>query len=162
MNADAFRHFYDYHINQNRFIWDTYIVPLTQEQFIQPIGYSIGSIKNHIVHLMSVDNAWFCGLRGEEPSEWLNADDFVDKKAIRDYWDKVEQKMRDYLAGLRDDMLFTKPFPAGEDENLIVWQVLIHVVNHGTDHRAQLLRALHDVGAKTGPQDYIFYVYDHP
>lgn len=162
MNADAFRHFYDYHINQNRFIWDTYIATLPQDQFIQPIGYSIGSIRNHVVHLMGVDDTWFSGLRGEELPEWLNADDFIDKQAIRDYWDKVEQKMRDYLAGLRDDMLFTKPFPAGEDENLMVWQVLIHVVNHGTDHRAQLLRALHDVGVKTGPQDYIFYVYDHP
>jgi len=36
------------------------------------------------------------------------------------------------------------------------------LINHGTDHRVQLLRLLNDLGAKTGPQDYIFYVYDHP
>lgn len=70
--------------------------------------------------------------------------------------------MREYLAMLTDAMLFTNPFPDGEDENLILWQVLLHVVNHATDHRAQLLRILHDLGVKTGPQDYIFYVYDHP
>ncbi len=70
--------------------------------------------------------------------------------------------MRAYLTGLRDEMLFTKPFPPGEDEVLVVWQVLIHVVNHGTDHRAQILRLLNDLGFTTGPQDYIFYAYDHP
>jgi len=37
---------------------------------------------------------------------------------------------------------------------------LLHVVNHGTDHRAQLLRLLNDLGRKTESQDYIFYVYE--
>jgi uncharacterized damage-inducible protein DinB len=71
--------------------------------------------------------------------------------------------MRDYLTQLRDDMLFDKPIKEPEeDQVLIVWQVLLHVVNHGTDHRAQLLRQLNDLGVKTISQDYIFYVYDHP
>ena len=48
-----------------------------------------------------------------------------------------------------------------EDRALIVWQVLLHVVNHGTDHRAQLLRRLNDLGVETTSQDYIFYVYAH-
>ena len=69
--------------------------------------------------------------------------------------------MRAYLADLRDDALFEKPLE-GEDEHLIVWQVLLHVVNHGTDHRAQILRMISDFGIKTVSQDYIFYVYDHP
>jgi uncharacterized damage-inducible protein DinB len=162
MNADAFRHFYNYHFAENRNLWDTYIMPLPQEQFVQPLEYSIGSVRNQIVHLMSVDNVWFIDLRAEENTGYFNPDDFDDRAAIRNQWDNVEQKMRDYLAQLRDAMLFDKPFPPGEDENLILWQVLLHVVNHGTDHRAQLLRQLHDLGVKTTAQDYIFYVYDNP
>jgi uncharacterized damage-inducible protein DinB len=70
--------------------------------------------------------------------------------------------MRDYLADLGDDMLFDKPIEEPEEDKvLIVWQVLLHVVNHGTDHRAQLLRLLNDLGVKTTSQDYIFYVYDN-
>jgi uncharacterized damage-inducible protein DinB len=42
------------------------------------------------------------------------------------------------------------------------WQVLLHVANHGTDHRAQLLRLLNDLGVRTVAQDDIFYAYDHP
>ena len=48
-----------------------------------------------------------------------------------------------------------------EDKDLIAWQALIHVVNHGADHRAQILRLLGDLGVRTGPQDYAYYVYDH-
>ena len=63
------------------------------------------------------------------------------------FCDRVEQSMRNYLAELRDAMLFEKPIiEPEEDKDLIVWQVLLHVVNHGTDHRAQVLRILNDLG----------------
>jgi uncharacterized damage-inducible protein DinB len=162
MNADAFRHFYEYHFTENRNIWDQYVTPLSQEQFTQDVGYSHGSVRNQIVHLMSVDDTWFSPLRGAELPETLDPAQFEDRQTIRAHWDRVERQMRDYLAGLRDDMLFTRPFAEGEDKDLILWQVLLHVVNHGTDHRAQLLRLLNDLGVKTVSQDYIFFVYEHP
>jgi uncharacterized damage-inducible protein DinB len=43
----------------------------------------------------------------------------------------------------------------------MLWQVLLHVGNHGTDHRAQLLRVLNDLRVKTVYQDYIFYAYEN-
>ncbi len=162
MNAAAFRHFYGYHFFQNREIWDQYVVALSQEQFTREVGYSHGSVRNQLVHLMSADNTWFCELRGVEIPDNFDPAAFDDRALLRARWDEVEQMQRDYLAQLRDDLLFAKPFPAGEDQDLIVWQVLIHAVNHGTDHRAQLLRQLNDMGVKTQWQDYIFYVYDHP
>ena len=161
MNADAFRHFYDYHFAENRKIWDEYIVPLSQEQFTQDVGYSHGSVRNQIVHLINTDDAWFSPLRGVDFPESLDPAEIEDRATIRLHWDAVEQNIRAYLATLRDDMLFEKPFPEGEDQDLILWQVLLHVVNHGTDHRAQILRLLNDLGVKTTYQDYIFYVYDH-
>ena len=33
MNADAFRHFYEYHFAENRMIWERYIAQLSDEQF---------------------------------------------------------------------------------------------------------------------------------
>lgn len=163
MNANAFRHFFEYHFSENRKLWDLYIVPLTLEKFMKNIDYSQGSVRDQIVHLMDVDEAWFCELQGVEPSESLTSVNFDDRRIIRDHWDRIEIVMRDYLTGLQDDMLFDKPIKEPEeDKELIVWQVLLHVANHGTDHRAQLLRVLNDMGAKTSSQDYIFYVYDNP
>lgn len=161
MNADAFRHFYDYHFAENRAMWDTHIMALSQEQFIERIDYSVGSIRNQVVHLMSVDDTWFSGLRGLEIPDTLDPMHFHDRAKIRAHWDGVEDGMRVYLAALRDDMLLDKPLQ-DEDKDLVVWQVLLHVVNHATDHRAQMLRSLHGFGLKTSSQDYIFYVYDHP
>ena len=163
MNASAFRHFYDYHFTENRTIWDRYITQLSYEQFTQPVSYSLGSVRDQIVHLMSVEEIWFSELRGVEPAEPFPPATDDDRANIRTHWDRIEQSVRAYLAALPDDRLFAKPIQEPEeDRNLIVWQVLLHVVNHGTDHRAQLLRLLNDLGVKTVSQDYIFYVYDNP
>ena len=163
MNANAFRHFYEYHFAQNRKIWDRYVTQLPLEQFTQAAAYSHGSVRDQIVHLISCDDTWFSELRGVEPAEPVPPTQADDRQSIREHWDEVEQRMRDYLAELLDEMLFEKPIvDPEEDKDLIVWQVLLHVVNHGTDHRAQLLRQLNDLGVNTEYQDYIFYVYEHP
>jgi uncharacterized damage-inducible protein DinB len=163
MNADAFRRLYGYHFAENRKLWDRYVTQLSPEQFTQAMGYSYGSVRDQILHLIEVDDIWFSELRGVAPAEPLPSANGDDRPIIRARWDNVEQSMREYLSQLRDDMLFDKPIAEpDEDRDLIVWQVLLHVVNHGTDHRAQLLRMLNDLGMETMSQDYIFYVYDHP
>jgi uncharacterized damage-inducible protein DinB len=135
---------------------------LTHEQFTKPVDYSRGSVREQVIHLIDAEDVWFSELQGVEPSEPIPPADSDDRAGIRVHWDRVEQKIREYLAGLQDEMLFTKPIKdPEEDKDLIVWQVLLHVVNHGTDHRAQLLRLLNDLGVKTTSQDYIFYVYEN-
>ena len=162
MNADAFRHFYAYHFAENRKIWEAYVMPLSYAEFTQDVAYSAGSVRNQILHLMRADDDWFSELRGVKPFTPLDPASEDDRQIIRARWDNIEQNMRGYLTALRDDMLLTKPWTEGEDKDLFLWQVLLHVVNHGTDHRAQLLRALNDMGVKTTSQDYIFYCYEHP
>ena len=161
MNADAFRHLYDYHFSENRKLWQSYISNLTQHQFTLPYAYSTGSLRDHIVHLTQVDNIWFSELMSltEPLIPFMVESD--DKASIRQQWDAVEAMMRKYLAGLQDEMLFAQPIILEEDKDLRVWQVLLHVVNHGTDHRAQVRSLLNNLGVITGPQDYIFYAYEN-
>ena len=162
MNADAFRHLFAYHFGENRKMWDEYVGALSDQQFTQDVKYSHGSVRDQVVHLMNVDDAWFSQLRGVEIADSPDRAAPGDREVIRAVWDGVERSMREYLSGLRDDMLLGKPFVEGEDKDLILWQVLVQVVNHGTDHRAQILRLLSDLGVKTVSQDYIFFAYDNP
>lgn len=159
MNADGFRQLYDYHFSENRKLWDTCVMALLPEQFTQESVYSVGSIRNQLVHLMSCDDYWFSGLRGLDMPDMMDPDGFADRESVRVRWDAIEQNMRTYLAALTDDMLEQHPFPGGGDSHLIVWQILLHITHHGVDHRAQMLRLMNDLGVQTGPQDYIFYLF---
>ena len=154
MNADAFRHLYAYHFAANRKIWDSGVTRLSDVAFTRDGSYSHGSVRDQVLHLMGVDDAWFSEVRDEPMLEPLDDAGRSDRRLIRARWDEVEGRMRDYLASLRDDMLAQRPVPEGEDAGLRLWQILIHVVNHGTDHRAQLLRQLNDLGVDTESQGY--------
>ncbi len=79
MDANAFRHFYDYHFAENRKMWDSYITSLSYEQFTQSVGYSHGPVRSQIVHLMNVDDLWFSGFRGVENPELYHPADFDDR-----------------------------------------------------------------------------------
>ena len=158
MNADMLRHFYAYHFAMNRHVWDNYITPLSMAAFTHEFDYSLGSVRDQIFHLIEVDDGWFTGLLGQDFQDPPDQDSFTDLDSIRAYWDEIEQKLHGYLENLTDDDLLAQPL-SGEDEGLYVWQVLLHVVNHCTDHRAQLLRLLNDLGVDTLSQDYMFYIY---
>jgi uncharacterized damage-inducible protein DinB len=160
MNADRFRRYYDYHFSLNRKLWDECIVPLTDEQFTRKVEYSVGSARNQVVHMMNIDDRWFSGLRGEPVPDFVNFEDYPDRVQIRQKFDTVEVRMRDYLKELNDEDLSSQPFMSDNDPTEL-WQILLHVANHGTDHRAQLLRILSELGVKTFPQDYIIYVWEH-
>ena len=157
MTIQLIRDFFEYHFTINRKIWDECITKLTSEQLLQDVDYGVGSIRNQVVHMMSVDDAWFHDVIGKEFVAHMDPEDYPTQAIIRERWDEVEQKMRSALATL-DDELLTQPFP-GSDGEFTYAQALLHVVNHGTDHRAQLLKMLNEHGIATFPQDYIFYIF---
>lgn len=161
MSVEIFRHYFAYHFAENRALWDTHIVHLSHASFTQPSRYSRGSIQKQILHLIEVEEVWLAGLRGVEFPPPLDPHAFNDYTVIRKYWDTVETNTQQYLDSLSEYILHTQPLE-DEDKELRVWQVLLQVVSHGTDHRAQILRALNDMGHKTQSQDYIFYAYAHP
>jgi len=161
MNVKIFRHFYDYHFSENRTILELCASQLTLQQFIQPAGYSYGSVRGQLVHLMQVDQAWFSDLRGAAIPGEHSLEAYADLGVLRADWTSIEQEMRSYLSALTDEVLMSQPLQ-GEDKDLYVWQVLLQVANHGTDHRAQVLRLLSDLGVPTSSQDYIFFAYDNP
>ncbi|MFN2190268.1 MAG: DinB family protein, partial [Candidatus Promineifilaceae bacterium] len=144
MKAEDFRKLYDYHFALNRKIWDRCIDGLTKEQFKQKMDYSTGSIRNQTVHILNIDDRWFSGLRGQEIPGFINPVHLPSKERVRAKWDEVEANMKEYLDTLRDEDIH-QPFEMGME----VWQVLFHVLNHGTDHRAQLLAMLNQLGVET-------------
>lgn len=155
MNADGFRQLYAYHFALNRKVWDEYIMPLSDAAFVQDIAYSQGSIRNHMVHMLGADQRWFAGLSGQDVPDFPEPAAYADRTSVRAAWDTVEQMMRDYLAALKDEHL-----PRLFTQGLSVWQVLFHVLNHGTDHRAQVLAMLNQHhGVATGPQDYALFIF---
>ncbi len=109
------------------------------------------------------DSRWLARVQGEPPPAHLVGGDFPTRAAVRVYWDVVEARVRGYSDTMDDAALqcvhhFDMPHRGGS-RTASVWQILAHVVNHGTDHRAQVLALLHHFGAPTLEQDFILYLW---
>jgi uncharacterized damage-inducible protein DinB len=147
------RQLYDYHFTLNHRLWTHSVMSLTDEQYLRPAEYSVGSMRNQMVHMMNIEDRWFSGLRGVEIPWVIDVESFDSREKLRIAWDQVEANIQAYLGQLSDHDLtsvYEEPFQ--------IWQILMHVINHGTDHRAQVFSLLHSLGAPTFPQDYAFVV----
>jgi len=154
--AELARTMVEYNDALHRQIWKS-IYQLTDDLFTASIEYSHGSIRNHMVHLAAVDGRWTRGLKGLPDARSFNphADDYPTSSSVFALWEPIAREFYELVMGMDDDRL--QQIPPGMDEPC--WQVILHVVNHGTDHRAQVLRVLHDFGAPTFDQDLIIHLW---
>jgi uncharacterized damage-inducible protein DinB len=162
MNPEAIRLLFEYHYWATERVWDC-IMTLTDAQFVAPIDYSLGPIRNHIVHLMSTTQRWVKRLQGADIPAHLAFDDYPTRAEAKVMWDVLKVATLDYIQSLDQaqlDEIVAWELPA---RNIRAhnprWEILLHVANHATDHRAQILAMLHtQFRARTVEQDMIFYL----
>jgi len=153
---DYFREIYQYNYCAHRQVWRC-IETLSEEQFNQPLDYSIGAIHIQCVHTLAVESWWFHFLATGE-LRFLELDELPDRRSIRARWDAVEAEVMDYIERLTPAELEREVHPdfwVADDPPIRVWEAMVQVANHSTDHRAQTLAGLHRLGAPTVQQDFL-------
>lgn len=158
IDAAHFRMLWDYNQWAHQRVWNC-VQALTEDQFTQEINYSLGSIRNQLVHVMSADRGWFSVATTKARTGTLELQDFTTMAGVRSAWDDVHESVRAYLETATGDQL-GEVLDAGDDRALFRWEIFAHMVNHGTDHRAQILWMLHQLGVETIAQDMIGYLLD--
>lgn len=139
-------------------LWDC-VARVSEVDFTRPVPYSMGSIHEQVVHVMWAEALWLGRIQNTGRVDY-RPDDFVTREAVMTQWQQVQADWMAYLQKLTEAELGREILVKrlnGEEYIHTVGQILIHVVNHGTDHRAQILRIIHDFGGKTFEQDMIFY-----
>lgn len=138
---------------------------LTDEQFVQELGYSRGSIRHQTVHLMSATQRWIIRLRQEPMQPHLAYEDFDTRAAAKSKWDELRAETMAYINSLSEAELETViawELPARQmSGEHACWKILLHAANHATDHRAQILAMLNQhFGIETPEQDMLFYLLE--
>ncbi|MDE2952031.1 MAG: DinB family protein [Chloroflexota bacterium] len=130
------------------------------EQLTAPKEFGWGSLRGTLVHLMEAEYAWRILLKTSEHVEWLQPEDFADVSAIRARWAEERAAFWDYLNSLSDDDLAgTVSYEGGGImRQRVLWHCLAHVVNHGTQHRAECAALLTGFGHSPGNVDFTVFL----
>lgn len=145
-----------------RFVWDYYYWAtwrllaaaegLSDEEFTapRPGGHSL---QHLFVHTMSAERGWRTGFQTGERPPRLALEDFPNLASVVERWRAEEALTKEFVASL-DDAGLDRPFIEG----LPLWQFLLHVANHGTQHRSEAALILTELGRSPGDLDLSFFM----
>jgi uncharacterized damage-inducible protein DinB len=160
MNISDIQLLYDYNYWANQLMLTT-AAELSPEQLTQRTGFPWDTLQGTLVHMLDVENMWRNLLIHQRVlPRLIETEEFPTLDSIMTAWKQDEAEMRAYLDSLQDsDMenIIRYDVEEGQRER-VLWHCLVHVVNHGTQHRSECAQMLTSFGHSPGGIDLSLYL----
>lgn len=120
-----------------------------------------GSILHTLAHMAISEWMWVERCKGKSPTRLPKPEDFNSLQELLDWWQVVHEMTIDYLNTLDDpdlDRQVTYTGPDGKTRTRRIWHMLLQVVNHQTEHRAQIGTMLGQMGIEVPQTDLVVYL----
>ncbi|HSB01828.1 MAG TPA: DinB family protein [Anaerolineales bacterium] len=160
MNKQDILTLYKYNQWANAKILDA-AVQVTQEQYLASASFPHGGLGSTLVHVMFAEWIWRQRWTGVSPTVRLKPEDFPTVEALRARWAEEEKQLMDFVERLTDERLddtIEYKNTSGKPFTRILWHMMAHVVNHGTQHRAEAAALLTGFGHSPGDIDLIYFL----
>ena len=160
MNKQDIQLLYKYNSWANSRILDA-AENLTEEQFLAPASYPHGGLRGTLTHILFAEWLWRLRWQGESPTVRMKPEDFVTFNSLCVRWVQEEKLLMDFVDGLKEEKLdntFNYYTTEGEPLQRILWQAMMHVVNHGTQHRSEAAAMLTELGYSPGDIDLMLFL----
>jgi len=134
---------------------------VSPEQYTAPAPVPMGSLRGTLVHTLAAEVAWRRRWQGDSPAALLNEEDLPTFAALRSRWTQEAQALRDFIVALSDDTLartIRYKTTQGQPVENVLWHLMAHVVNHGTQHRSEAAMLLTGDGRSPGNLDLIVFL----
>ncbi len=132
---------------------------LSAEELTHDFKTADHSIVGTLAHIFAADRVWIGRLHKAPPAVFISDAD-RSLPALHEQWPRVHAAWLQWACELTDESAqanFTYQDLKGKLWTQPVWQVVLHVVNHGTHHRGQVSGFLRALGHVPPPLDLIAY-----
>lgn len=130
------------------------ILSLTPEQQQQEIVSSFSSLYKTIFHLWDAESIWWQRLKLQEHITRPSDSKDLSMQDVANGWQQQSKLWNDWVANATDaqiDHVFAYQNTKKEQFKQPVYQMLLHIFNHGTCHRGQLVTMLRQLGVEKIP-----------
>jgi uncharacterized damage-inducible protein DinB len=122
-----------------------------------PGGNEDGSVHATLAHLAATQAHWLARFQGQADHELSGSAAFTDLRSIAHTWEQADAAMLELIAATDLERIVHYQRAVGEDEQPL-WQLLLHVSNHTTHHRAEACAALTALGSPPESVDFIDFI----
>jgi uncharacterized damage-inducible protein DinB len=129
-----------------------------------PVASGHGTLFATLLHMLDADYGWRMLLQHNTETPVLSEVDVPDLATLAERFLDEAAAMRAYMAALTDAAL-AEPLRDevnGQQREQTRWQLLFHLVNHGTYHRGEVAAALTALGASPGELDFTVFLSRQP
>ena len=167
MTLAEIRHLFTYTEWANARVLDA-AEKLPPEELLRDVHISHTSILGTLLHMAGADWLWLERWRGNSPvgdDVWAGwkPDDARSLQQVREKWQTIVRSRNAYLNSISDADLSRelgyKRF-TGEPYSLPFDQQMLHVVNHATLHRGQIVGMIRQLGIAPPPTDLLWYLME--
>jgi uncharacterized damage-inducible protein DinB len=133
---------------------------LSPAELTKDFGTADHSVLGTLVHVYAADRAWFGRIHGNSPARFLDPDHDMHLAVLQNDWPALLARWREWGATLTESSIrdqIAYKFSSGESDVSPLWQIVLHVVNHGTHHRGQVSGFLRALGCTPPRNDLIAY-----
>jgi uncharacterized damage-inducible protein DinB len=137
---------------------------VTQEEFLAPADYPFGGLRGTMLHVVDAEYGWRALFETNTFGEDLKVEDFPTFRSLENKFHAEEKSMRAYLNRLTDqNMTSHLKYTSGEGavRDRILWHCLLHLVNHGTQHRSEAAALLTSYNASPGDLDFTLFLNEY-
>lgn len=132
---------------------------LTEEALMRDFKTADRNVLNTLVHVFGAERLWLGRIHGHSPTAFIQPED-RQLAALNREWPLLHQRWKTWAAPLTDQDALAKIAyrdTKGNPWEQPLWQILLHVVNHGTHHRGQVSGFLRAMGHTPPPLDLIAF-----
>lgn len=158
VSGDALRHHLDYTAWASKRLMDA-AAELSEEELSRDFKTADKCVLDTLVHVFAADRIWLSRIQGATRATFIDPED-RSFPALQAAWPALHQQWKDWAAPLSDQDVVAKIAYRdlkGNPCEQPLWQILLHVVNHGSHHRGQAAGFLRAMGRTPPPLDLIAY-----
>jgi uncharacterized damage-inducible protein DinB len=133
------------------------------EDLVRDTGTSFGSLLGTLAHILGSQRVWLARFEGKVLARVPDLTDFPDWETLTAAWGETSAELGFFLASLTAeqvsaDMSWTTT--KGVSYTRPLWEPVLHLVNHSTYHRGQVVSQLRQLGYEPPSTDMIYFLID--
>ncbi len=125
------------------------VAQLRDEQYRRDMKASHGSIHGTLAHMVGAEKIWLERWTGKPNLVFMKAEEVPTLRDIKARWEQVGYDTAKFFGSMTDKKMqetFTMTTASGERFTHTYAQALLHLVDHSTYHRGQVITMMRQMG----------------
>lgn len=133
---------------------------LTEAELTRDLQVSHRGVLQTMQHIYYADRTWLARLEGRTLPSFQDPDPGPSLEDLKTVWADVHAALIEFVARAPEELFESElRFQRldGSAHRMEHWKVLLHIVNHATLHRGQVMAMLRQLGHVPPATDYLYF-----